>query len=54
MWLPSRDCSSANNFRSFLKDTLSKLKNKTIGLIRLDSDFFQANILDSLEQKVMD
>jgi hypothetical protein len=36
-----------------LEDTLSKLKNKTIGLIRLDSGFFQSNILDYLEEKVM-
>ena len=54
MWLRSGDCSSANNFLAFLEDTLSKLKNKTIGLIRLDSGFFQTNILDYLEQKVMD
>jgi len=54
MWLRSGDCSSANNFIAFLEDTLSKLKNKTIGLIRLDSGFSHANILDYLEQKVMD
>lgn len=54
MWLRSGDCSSANNFLSFLEDTLSKLKNKTIGLIRLDSGFFQSNILDYLEQKTID
>jgi len=50
MWLRSGDTSSANNFLSFLEDTLSKLKNKTVSLIRLDSGFFQANILDYLEQ----
>ncbi len=54
MWLRSGDCSSANNFLSFLEDTLSKLKNKTISLIRLDSGFFQSDILDYLEEKVMD
>jgi len=53
MWLRSGNASSANNFLSFLEDTLSKLKNKTIGLIRLDSGFFQSNILDYLEEKVM-
>ena len=53
MWLRSGNTSSANNFLSFLEDTLSKLKNKTIGLIRLDSGFFQSNILDYLEEKVM-
>jgi hypothetical protein len=54
MWLRSGNSSSANNFLSFLEDTLSKLKNKTIGLIRLDSGFFQSDILDYLEEKVMD
>jgi len=53
MWLRSGNTSSANNFLSFLEDTLFKLKNKTIGLIRLDSGFFQSNILDYLEEKVM-
>jgi len=53
MWLRSGDTSSANNFLSFLEDTLSKLKNKTIGLIRLDSGFFHSDILDYLEEKVM-
>jgi hypothetical protein len=53
MWLRSGDTSSANNFLSFLEDTLSKLKNKTVSLIRLDSGFFQSNILDYLEQKTM-
>ena len=38
---------------NFLEDTLSKLKNKTVSLIRLDSGFFQSNILDYLEQKAM-
>ena len=54
MWLRSGDTSSANNFLGFLEDTLSKLKNKTVSLIRLDSGFFQANILDYLEEKLMD
>lgn len=54
MWLRSGNTSSANNFLSFLEDTLAKLKNKTIGLTRLDSGFFQADILDYLEEKIMD
>lgn len=54
MWLRSGNTSSANNFLSFLEDTLSKLKNKTISLVRLDSGFFQSDILDYLERKVMD
>ena len=54
MWLRSGDTSSANNFLSFLEDTLSKLKNKTVSLIRLDSGFFQSDILDCLDGKPMD
>jgi hypothetical protein len=54
MWLRSGDTSAANNFLSFLEDTLSKLKNKTVSLIRLDSGFFQSDILDYLEERAMD
>lgn len=54
MWLRSGDTSSANNFLSFLEDTLQKLQNKTVGLIRLDSGFFQSDILDYLEQRNTD
>ena len=49
MWLRSGDASSANNFLAFLEDTLAKLKNKKVSLIRLDSGFFQSDILDYLE-----
>lgn len=54
MWLRSGNTSSSNNFLSFLEDTLSKLQNKTIGLIRLDSGFYQSEIFDYLEAKSMD
>ncbi len=54
MWLRSGDTSSANNFLGFLEDTLSKLKNKKVSLIRLDSGFFQSNILDYIESKTID
>ena len=54
MWLRSGDTSSANNFLSFLEDTLGKLKNKTVSLIRLDSGFFQKDIMDYIEAKEMD
>jgi len=53
MWLRSGNTSSANNFLSFLEDTLSKLKNKTISLVRLDSGFYQSDILEYLESKTM-
>jgi hypothetical protein len=45
MWLRSGNSSSANNFLSFLEDTLSKLKNKNVSLIRLDSGFFSKEII---------
>lgn len=51
MWLCSGDSSLANNFLNFLEDTLSKCGNKKVGLIRLDSGFFQQNILNHLEEK---
>ena len=54
MWLRSGDTSSSNNFLSFLEDTLTKLKNKTIGLIRLDSGFCSNEIFGYLEQKGID
>lgn len=54
MWLRSGNTSSANNFLGFLEDTLSKLKHKTVGLIRLDSGFFQSDILNYLEEKTID
>lgn len=50
MWLRSGDTSCANNFLSFLEDTLFKLENKNVSLIRLDSGFFQKDIFDYLEQ----
>ncbi len=54
MWLRSGNTSSSNNFLPFLEDTLSKLKNKTIGLIRLDSGFCSDDIFEHLEQRGMD
>ena len=48
------DTSSSNNFLSFSEDTLAKLKGKTISLIRLDSGFFNSEIMDYLEAKKMD
>lgn len=53
MWLRSGDTSASNNFLGFLEDTLSKLKAKTISLIRLDSGFFSGEIMDYLEKKSM-
>ena len=52
-WLRSGDTSSANNFVGFLEDTIANFGNKKVGLVRLDSGFFQKDILDYLEQKVL-
>jgi hypothetical protein len=50
-WLRSGNTSSAENFVAFLEDTLSKLKDKTIGLLRLDSGFYGKQVFDYLEQR---
>jgi hypothetical protein len=48
-WLRSGDAHTANNFQSFLEETLSFFGNKKIGLLRLDSGFYYKNIFDYLE-----
>jgi len=50
-WLRSGNTSSSEGFVAFLEDTFQKLKNKTIGLLRLDSGFYSKEIFDYLEQK---
>jgi len=50
-WLRSGDAFTANNFESFLLDTLDKLKGKTIGLLRADSGFYCKAVFDMLEEK---
>lgn len=50
-WLRSGNTSSANNFVAFLENTLANFGNKKVGLVRIDSGFFQKEILDYLEQK---
>ena len=50
-WLRSGDSSSANNFVSFLEDTLLNFGSKKVGLIRLDSGFCQKDVMDYLEDK---
>lgn len=39
------------NYLAFLEDTLSRLRDKKVGLVRMDSGFFSGDILDCLEQK---
>ncbi len=48
-WLRSGDTHSANNFVSFLADTLAMFGNKKVGLVRLDSGFCQKDVFEYLE-----
>ncbi len=50
-WLRSGDTSSANNFVGFLEKTLLNFGDKKVGPVRLDSGFFQKDIIDYLELK---
>jgi hypothetical protein len=50
-WLRPGNTSSANNFLSFLEDTLSKLSGKKVGLIRADSGFYSKSIFEYLEER---
>jgi Transposase DDE domain group 1 len=50
-WLRSGDSSSANNFLSFLEDTIANFGTKKVGLVRLDSGFCSKEIMDYLEFK---
>lgn len=52
-WLRSGDSYTTNNFLSFLEDTLTKIANKTVGLIRADSGFYSKEIFEYLEDKTM-
>ncbi len=50
-WLRSGDAHTANNFEAFLKQTLSNLQNKTIGLLRADTGFYSKKIFELLENR---
>ena len=50
-WLRPGNTVASSNYLSFLEDTLSRLRNKTVGLIRMDSGFFTKEILEHLEDK---
>ena len=50
-WLRPGNASSSTNYIAFLEDTLSRLGDKRVGLVRMDSGFFAMNILDCLERK---
>ena len=50
-WLRPGNASSSTNYIAFLEDTLSRLGDKRVGLVRMDSGFFAKDILDCLEKK---
>lgn len=52
-WLRPGNTAASTNYLAFLEDTLSRLENKKVGLVRMDSGFFTNEILDCLEYKEM-
>ena len=50
-WLRPGNTSASTNYLAFLEDTLSRLRDKKVGLIRMDSGFFSGSILEYLEQR---
>ena len=52
-WLRRGDSYTTNNFEGFLEETLANLSGIKIGLIRLDSGFYDSKILEYLERKAM-
>lgn len=48
-WLRPGNTSASTNYLSFLEDTLSRLHNKKVGLIRMDSGFFSGDTMKYLE-----
>lgn len=51
LWLRSGNTSSAEGFVPFLEDTLEKLRNKNISLLRLDSGFYSKEVFEYLEKR---
>lgn len=50
-WLRPGNTSAGTNYLAFLDDTLARLQDKRVGLIRMDSGFFTGEILNCLEEK---
>jgi hypothetical protein len=48
-WLRRGGTWATNNFEAFLRDTLDKLRGKTIGLLRADSGFYDKAVFNVLE-----
>ena len=44
-WLRSGNTAASSNYLAFLDDTLSRLQDKKVGLIRMDSGFFAKRTL---------
>jgi len=53
MWLRSGDSCSSGNFHGFIEETLARLEGKEVGLVRLDSGFYDKRVLSLLEEKQM-
>ena len=49
MWLRSGNTSASGNFRGFIEETIERLKGKQIGLVRLDSGFYNKEVFSLLE-----
>ena len=52
-WLPPGNTSSANNVQAFLANTLHRLGDKRVCLLRADSGFSDSAFLDHLDQQQM-
>jgi len=50
-WLRPGDSYTANNFVSFLDQTINNLADIKVGLIRLDSGFYSKEVIEYLESK---
>ena len=50
-WLRTGAAHTANNFEAFLRETLSYLEHKTIGLLRADSGFYSKTIFEIIESQ---
>lgn len=53
-WLRPGNTGSSNNIIAFLEDTFQILANKTVGLFRADSGFYQKNVMEWLEARKTD
>ena len=53
LWLRPGNSHSANNVFSFLDDSLDKLGDKRVALLRADSGFCERTFLDDLDRRGM-